>query len=118
MLKETFFSARDGLSKIESFQKVDEFSQFSTFQQEKIIEESQRRVAQFLDEPELEEELNDNEERKVSFDHSDMGECIPERKCSKSNLVSGLVSRLNDLKRSIYGWKWMIVYISLIIKHF
>ena len=49
MLKETFFSASDNLSKLKTFQKVDEFSQFSSFQQEKLIEESQRKVIQFLD---------------------------------------------------------------------
>ena len=53
MLKETFFSAKDSLSKLQMSTKIDEFNQFSSIHQSNMIEEGQRKVAEFLEEPEL-----------------------------------------------------------------
>lgn len=53
MLKETFFSTKENFSKLQMSTKIDEFNQFSSIHQSKMIEEGQKKVAEFLEEPEL-----------------------------------------------------------------
>lgn len=49
MLKETFASTSESLSKIKSVHRIEDLGRFSSLNQGKMMEEGQRRVMEFLE---------------------------------------------------------------------
>ena len=95
MLKETFSVTKDNLSKLSVPSKLEQVGQFSSVHQAKMIEEGQRKVAEFLEEPELEKELMDGEERKVSFEM----DCPNESR--QHQFIASLIEKLTDMKQMV-----------------
>lgn len=75
---------------------MDQVSQFESVHQAKMIEEGKRKVAEFLEEPELEKELLDTEERKVSFEIDS-----PPKEGKRHQFISTLIEKLTDMKQMI-----------------
>lgn len=84
------------MSKLAMQSKLDQVDQFESVRQAKMIEEGKRKVAEFLEEPELEKELFDIEERKVSFEIDS-----PHKEGKRHLFISSLLDKLTDMKQMV-----------------